>query len=309
MERNRGADEFVNCVVHRGDRDMIIKPWLFIASLLVPLIYGAAMTAWILWSDTHSGGVHFPADSYDGCIRVLVISAFATEAALSSFMMFCVARRNRNHLGRDAEWMSALCDYVESKGGNAIELRKTARKCSSIIGGPVTKISMIVWILLVLTIVVLGIWFHQLDPGTGNEVPLAVMAFNWTPVFFLLIVQFALTFGSVLGFPARHDKVQTDFTKELEKQCARFGLRIEPMEHKVLRRDIWIHAILLILTLGLYSFAYLFVSCREMNAHLVEQWAYEEELMRRIIEFEGGTGIETCDEGSGRVTRILGNLM
>ncbi len=46
-----------------------------------------------------------------------------------------------------------------------------------------------------------------------------------------------------------------------------------------------------------------------MNAHLVEQWAYEEELMRRIIEFEGGTGIETCGEGSGRVTRILGNLM
>ena len=309
MERNRGADEFVNCVVHRGDRDMMIKPWLFTASLLVPLIYGAAMAAWILWSDTHSGGVHFPADSYDGCIRVLVISAFATEAALSSFMMFCVARRNRNHLGRDAEWMSALCDYVESKSGNTVELRKTARKCSSIIGGPVTKISMIVWILLVLTIVVLGIWFHQLDPGTGNEIPLAVMAFNWTPVFFLLIVQFALTFGSVLGFPARHDKVQADFTKELEKQCARFGLRIEPMEHKVLRRDIWVHAVLLVLALGLYSFAYLFVSCREMNAHLVEQWAYEEELMRRIIEFEGGTGIETCGEGSGRVTRILGNLM
>ena len=66
MERNRGADEFVNCVVHRGDRDMMIKPWLFTASLLVPLIYGAAMAAWILWSDTHSGGVHFPADSYDG---------------------------------------------------------------------------------------------------------------------------------------------------------------------------------------------------------------------------------------------------
>lgn len=48
MERNRGADEFVNCVVHRGDRDMMIKPWLFTASLLVPLIYGAAMAAWIL---------------------------------------------------------------------------------------------------------------------------------------------------------------------------------------------------------------------------------------------------------------------
>lgn len=309
MERNRGADEFVNCVVHRGDRDMMIKPWLFIASLVVPLICGTAMAAWILWIDTYSVEVHFSADSYGGCLRILVISAFAIEAALSSFMMFCVARRNRNHLGRDAEWMSALCDYVESKGGNAIELRKTARKCSSIIGGPVTKISMIVWIILVLTIVVLGIWFHQLDPGTGIEVPLAVIAFSWTPVFFLLIVQFALTFGSVLGFPARHDKIQADFTKELEKQCARFGLRIEPLEHKVLRRDIWIHTVLLILTLGLYSFADLFVSCREMNAHLVEQWAYEEELMRRIIEFEGGIGIETCGEGSSRVTRILGNLM
>ena len=72
-----------------------------------------------------------------------------------------------------------------------------------------------------------------------------------------------------------------------------------PLEHKVLRRDIWIHTVLLILTLGLYSFADLFVSCREMNAHLVEQWAYEEELMRRIIEFEGGIGIETYGEDRG----------
>ncbi len=123
MERNRGADEFVNCVVHRGDRDMMIKPWLFIASLVVPLICGTTMAAWILWIDTYSVEVHFSANSYGGCLRVLVISAFAIEAALSSFMMFCVARRNRNHLGRDAEWMSALCDYVESKGGNAIELQ------------------------------------------------------------------------------------------------------------------------------------------------------------------------------------------
>lgn len=309
MERNRGADEFVNCVVHRGDRDMMIKPWLFITSLLLPLVAGAAIATWILWNDSQTGYVHFPADSYDGCLSILVISMLSTGAALSSFMIFCVTRRNRNHLKRDGEWMAALCDFVDSHGGNTDNLRKISRRCSTTINGVIAKLSMIVWILLMLSIVGLGIWSHQLDSSADNEVSFAVIGIAGVPAILLLFVQFILTFGSVLGFPARHDKIQSAFTEELKKQCAGFGLSVDSMPHKVLRRNLWMHAALLILSLGLYSFVYLFISCREMNAHLIEQWAYEENLMRRIIRFEGGIGIEICGNTSGKATRILNNLI
>lgn len=309
MERNKGADEFVNCVVHRGDKDMMIKPWLFLAALLVPLIMGTGVSMFILWNDSQTGYIHFPADSYDDCLMVVAAAAFATEAALSSFMIFCVARRNRNHLKRDAEWMSALCDYVDSHKGSSDSMRKAARKCSSIINGPITKMSMAMWIVLMVAIVGMGVWFHQMDSNGDNNASFGLIAMTGAPVLFLLIIQFVLTFGSVLGFPARHDKIQATFTEELEKQCALFGLRVDRMEHKVLRRDLWIHLILLIVTLGLYSFVYLFVSCKDMNAHLVEQWAYEEDLMRRIIAFEGGLGIEACDDGAGKASKVLSNLL
>lgn len=309
MERNRGADEFVNCVVHRGDRDMMIKPWLFIASLLLPLIIGSALASWILWNDSQTGYTHFPADSYDGCLNILAITMLSTEAALSSFMIFCVTRRNRNHLKRDCEWMAALCDFVDYYDGNTDNLRKIARRCSTTINGVITQLSMIVWILMMLSIAGLGIWFHQLDSGADNDMSFAVIGIAGIPAILLLFIQFILTFGSVLGFPARHDKIQSAFTEELKKQCAKFGLSLDIMSHKVLRRNLWIHAILLILTLGLYSFVYLFISCKEMNAHLAEQWAYEEDLMKRIIKFEGGIGIEICGNNSGKAIKILNNLM
>ena len=34
-----------------------------------------------------------------------------------------------------------------------------------------------------------------------------------------------------------------------------------------------------------------------MNKHLAEQWDYEEMVMRRIVEFEGGIGIECVGKG------------
>lgn len=292
MERNKAADAFVDCVVHRGDRDMMLKPSLFIAGLFIPVVVGTAVAFAVLWLDSANGNATFPEERYRECITVMLLTAFTAEAALSSFMLFCVTRRNRNHLKRDAEWMEALSDFVDFHGGDSASMRRTALGSRSVIGGTVTNLSMAVWIILTLALVALGIGiFRTYDSASLDGVTVTVLIMA-VPVMLMLLAQFAITVGSVFVFPSNHDAVQAKFTEEFSEKCAGFGFRVNRMQHTVHRRDIWPHILLVAVTLGLYSFVYLFISCREMNKHLTEQWAYEEDLMRRIVEFEGGTGIE-----------------
>ena len=297
MERNKAADAFVDCVVHRGDRDMMLKPSLFIAGLFIPVVIGTAVAFAVLWLDSANGNPTFPEDRYKECVTVMLLTAFTAEAALSSFMLFCVTRRNRNHLKRDTEWMEALSDFVDFHGGDSASMRRTALRNRSVIGGTATNLSMVIWIVLTLALVALGIGiFRTYDSASLDGVTMAVLVMA-VPVMLILLAQFAITVGSVFIFPSNHDAVQARFTEEFSEKCAGFGFRVDKMNHTVHRRDIWPHLILIVVTLGLYSFVYLFISCREMNKHLAEQWDYEEMLMRRIVEFEGGTGIECVGKG------------
>ena len=291
MERNRAADAFVNCVSHRSDRDTVIKPSLFGASIIVPILFGTLTALWILFSDTDYGRRFFSESDREACIMAAMIVAFAVEISLSSFMMYCVSRCNRNHLKRDEEWMAALCDYVDSHGGDSSEMRRISRGCSGPFGNIASKVSLFIWILTLVSLAATGIALHSVsaDHIAGAASGLAVLM---VPTILLLMLQFLITVGSVLGFPARHDKMQADFTGAMCKEFDRFGFCAEPFSHDIPSNRIWVHALLMLLSLGLYSFIYLFISCKEMNSHLVGQWVYEEDLMRRMIDFEGGIGIE-----------------
>ncbi len=303
MERNKAADAFVDCVVHRGDRDMMLKPSLFIAGLFVPVVVGTIAAFAVLWLDSSNGHAAFPEERYDECVTAMLLTAFIAEAALSSFMLFCVTRRNRNHLKRDAEWMEALSGFVDFHGGDSAPMRRIALGNRSVIGGTVAKLSMAIWILLTLALVALGIGIYGAYDSTSFDDVTVVAMIMSVPVMLVLMLQFAITVGSVFLFPSSHDALQAKFTEEFADRCAGFGFRADRMEHTVLRRDIWPHLILIVVTLGLYSFVYLFISCKEMNKHLSEQWAYEEKLMRDIVRFEGGAGIECvgkAPKGSSR---------
>ncbi|MDO5854037.1 MAG: hypothetical protein Q4Q62_08420 [Thermoplasmata archaeon] len=312
MHRNRAADEFVNCVVRRGDKDLLLKPSLIILALVVPLILGSVLALGsVFYIDANSSHQMFPHDqaSQDRLVATFLYTLFATEAALASFLVFCVTRRNRNHLDRDKVWMTSLCDYVESHGGDAKEMRKLSEKTVGRYGEMVAMCSKAVWAFLVVVLACTGIvlsYTMGLFEDGWSLLGIGAVAL----IYVLLILQFAFTVSAVFGLPARHDSVQAKFTEELERKCALFGLYVGKMEHTVKRRGIWIHAVLMVITLGMYSFVYLFIACRDMNQHLRSQWDYEEELMRKIVEFEGGRGIECTEEGApGKAARFLGNLM
>ena len=310
MERNTAADDFVNCVVRRSDKDMFLKPSLMIASLIVPLLMGVAISACILIMNSESGYVHFQQEDMEECALAMIISALILESAVMSFMVFCVTRRNNNHLKRDITWMSALSDFVDYHGGDSSELRSITQGSKHRSEKTVTVLSMLIWLIIVAILIAFGVFAHGVTSEEETRGITAMFLVAMAPILLLLVLQFLITVGAVYRFPAKHDSIQTKFSEEFKKQCGRFGLQVNVMEHQVKRRMAWVHITLTILTLGLYSMIYLIIACRQMNRHMSVQWRYEEELMSRIIEFEGGNGIEsTCEGQPNALVRAIGRLM
>lgn len=308
MARCKGADEFVNCVARRGDRDMFLKPSLIIAAIVVPLILGLALAIMIIWIDE----LYDDRDTLYEVLLVTAVTAFVVELCIISFMIYCVSRRNRNHLKRDMVWMNSLCDFVDFHGGNSDEMRHILKKSSRATNKFTAWLSMLVWMAYVVLLIVAGYLLIVTDISDIEGVENLEIGILMLTVLLLviLLIDLMVTVGTTLGFPSRHDSLQAKFTKEFSAQCAKFRFEVKPMKHDVKRRHQWIHLVLVVITLGLYGIVYLVVTCRDMNRHLRTQWAYETDLMERIVEFEGGTGIEATDEGKrGTLSKIVNALM
>ncbi len=296
MERSRGADILADNIVHRVDTDTVLKPWLITLALLAPVVLGTFIAYGNLYLDD---GKYFHSDIGHYLAGTLVYGLFLLECGEISFLLYTIVRRNRNHLERDAAWMDALCTYAEEHRSGSSKMRATAAGCRGVISGPATALSMAAWVFEMLMLIVLGILLATTPPDSVNTYATKAVILL-PPTLLVLLAQFVLTAGSVFGFPARHDKLQSDFTREFSTVASGFGLHVGTMDHEVRIRKVWPHIALTVLTLGLYLFIYIFISCKEMNHHLASQWAYEEDLLGRIIEFEGGTGIEPADSDTGK---------
>lgn len=310
MERNTAADDFVNCVVRRSDKDMFLKPSLMIASLIIPLVMGIVISAGILVMNGENGYVHFQQEDMEKCALAMIISALILESAVMSFMVFCVTRRNNNHLKRDITWMNSLSDFVDYHGGDSSEMRSIVQRSKHRSEKTVTILSMLIWLIILAILIIFGVFAHRVTSEEETVEITVIFLIAMAPILLLLLIQFLITVGAVYRFPAKHDSIQTRFSEEFRKQCGQFGLQVDAMEHQVKRRMAWIHIVLTILTLGLYSMVYLIIACRQMNRHMSVQWRYEEDLMSRIIEFEGGNSIEsTCEGQPNALVRAIGRLM
>ncbi len=282
---------------------MLLKPSLIVLALFVPLVAGGLLAAYLV----ADGGL---ADDQAGTgLVVVLLMALVTEAALLSFMIYCVSRRNRNHVRRDLEWMGSLCDYVDFHGGDSGRLREMLGRASRSTNRVTAAVSMLIWIVLVAFMVALGFWFFGADSSDGVGT-LTMAAVSLVPSLVLLLLQFLLTVGTVLGLPSRHDRLQAEFTSELKERCAGFGLEIDAMKGTVGRTFTAGHLVLTVVTAGIYGFVCLAIACRRMNRHLESQWAYETALADRIVRREGGIGVESTAEGRPNVVvRTIGGLM
>ena len=127
--------------------------------------------------------------------------------------------------------------------------------------------------------------------------------------YVLLLLQFLLSTGATYGFPYKHEKVQVEFTEEFSRRMDDVGLSFPTMKPLVGKPHRIIMGVLFVITFGLFSLVLFLLACRNMNIHIHNQWAYEQEVLDTIIRIEGGKGVRPVEGAKvGAATRIVRSL-
>ncbi len=280
MARNDAADRFVDCVINRGRYDSVTRTSLLITSMLVPVLFGLIMTSYASSNHPDVFDIHT-----DGAIACAIVAS--VECGVISFILLFMSRRSKRHMRRDVEWMSSLCDYVDSVGGNSTDMRRISKEADMLTTKINNGASMAIWAFTALYICAIGIMsYHRVG----------IMDTNITAVYAacyaLVIVQYLITAGSVSRFPSKHDKLQCEFTETMSKELRRAGIPAEPMRRCTGNLHPVINTVLFIVTLGSYSVVIIILSNIRFGNHVKGQWKYEEKLMETMIRSQGATGIE-----------------
>lgn len=298
MERNEFADDYIDRVVRRSEKDMIIKMKLALLAAVVPALMSAVVGTAVYSTNMDL----FVGDS----MMVGMIVGISVECSILSFILYTFARRSYNHSRRDRGCMAALSGYAGSKGCDVSRLDEIRHRVTKRTGLPSLVMSFVMWVFTVVYLVILGAMFR--GGLTAEDDVVYMMAFV---SYVLLLIQFLLTLGASYRFPYKHDSLQVEFSREFSDRCEEFGLRVKPMERIISKPKTILNILLFVVTLGLYTVVLLLASCYNMNKHLYAQWDSEEKLVNAIVEHEGGRGIEGIgtNQPESTVMRVLKNLI
>ena len=298
MERNEWADRFTDNVIRRTDRDSSTSAYVVLLLLAFPPILAVAFGAFVVLGNREIFGTDD--------LTIPIVTALVGECCITSFLLFSMNRTDRRHQSRDMEWMDSLIGYVKSKDGDTSEmersrakLRITGWRAKGVFSAAILTVNLLILVAL----------------GASMLAGIDILDHNITAFviasYVLLLIQLVFTMGTTIRFPYRHERAQCEFTEALSREMRAIGIQCEPMVRATHRTFMVVHILLFVVTLGLYSAVLLLLTTHRMNRHIRIQWKYEEELMRRIIEFEGGVGVEGvgCNQPRNRVARALKNSM
>lgn len=300
MERNVWADRFVDNVVRRSEQDVISKTVLITLLLILPVTLAFIFCGYVIGDNP---------DDFDdpgGSALVMVIVCMVCDMWMASSILFNLTRKAHRHLVRDIAWMEALEGYVESKGADASGLRRIGGQLSERGWKVRTAVSAVMFGAVTLFLAAIGVFMFLREGAFDVDVTRTVLL-----AYVMVLAQFVFTVSTTSGFPAKHDRVQCEFTEELEKRLGEIGVDQPAMGKSVRRLPTFVHAILFVVTLGLYSFPLLLMANHSLNVHIRSQWKYETDLMMKIIRNEGGIGVEGMgnNQPSNAFLRLLKNAL
>lgn len=285
MERNEYADEFADCVVRRTEYDTVMKPGILLLTMVLPALMALAAVTLVI--DTNLG-TNFTEEG----VRAGILVALVVECCIIGYLLYTLSGRTQRHQARDDIWAEALIGYARTKGSDTAEMERLASKMHRRGRSPLRALSLVLWGFSVLFLLALGIYLGLLAQPLDNRV--FVLG---TASYGLLILQFLLSTGLTYGFPRGHEKSQIRFAEEFSARMGDVGIDM-PVMKPVVGKPHWVICIILfIITLGLFSLIMFLLACRSMNLHIHNQWHYEEDVLKRIIEIEGGKSVRPV-EGS-----------
>lgn len=272
-----GADRFLNCVLNRSKRDMVLK---ILVLLLIVLGTPAYMINGILSFQIGIG--EFYLDHYFTVVMFM--------SAIAAYIIYDIVKSLVQHKERDVEWMSALIEYASFFG-------KDTEGLSSIrdeIPGLVTRGYLKGAFLLFIAEAVWAIVQATLDMSffLESEVIIVIEVIDTAFIFVMLSVVCLIVHDRISII----DVLQSRFTAVFSELMDDGNRRLEPMPKAVWRSKPLRHMFLMIATLGFYSIPYSLWTVHQMNLHIKRQWAYERSVLEWMAARDGAISVEKVEK-------------
>jgi len=263
-----GADRFLNCVLNRSKKDIVL---MVLVLLLVVLGTPFYMVRGILNHQIYTES--FDLDQY---FTVVIFMC-----AVSAFVIYNIVKSLVQHKDRDVEWMSALIEYVSYNGGDTERLFGIRDELSGLVSRRNQTGAFILFVAVAVSAVVQAILDMAMILDFEHLVVLEIfdMAFMFVTMSTIcLIVHDRISMIDVL---------QYRFTVVFSKVMGDEEHPLETMPKVVWKSRPLRHMILMMVTLGFYSIPYAIWTVHQMNLHIKRQWTYEVSVLRWMAARDG----------------------
>lgn len=267
-----GANRFLNCVLHRSDRDVVL-------SFVVTLIAVIGVPGLIVWQVVmtfleYETVPHSILDFYIYTLFMSILIAF-----FSFWLVFALHR----HHGRDVEWVASLTEYAEGQGKNVIAMEALTKEMDKAMGPRFFWLALVLFVIFVISNLLQGIFYLFMSDE------LVFILENFTIAY--AAVSISLTDLYVLDRIQKMDSIQSKFTQAFSDSMVDVVPVLGSMNERK-HQYLWLHALLMVITLGLYGLFFIIWVAHIMNDHIKKQWVYEREVVEWMMSKDNVDSID-----------------
>jgi hypothetical protein len=275
MDRREAVNSIIMNIAGRDRHDMVLYPAMI---AIVMLSYLSILSYYVvsLFSE-YRGDV--PAEQMFGTLALLLMGV-----SLILAIFYLLMTRNSTHSKRESSLRKAMTAYAEAGGAacgidiapNIEKLRRTDARfdAEERMGSPMR---LILWIALPAMIGFLLMWL----PGLKDNAPVVVVLALGVSLVLAAVISPQMT-----SFAAAHDKRTREFTAAFCDACRPLGLKLVPTSKAIGYRSFKVFAVLTAVTVGFFSIYWVYLVFNDMNKHFMEQWRFEDGLLRTVRSSE-----------------------
>ena len=206
--------------------------------------------------------------------RLNLLGIFIVGTCVLISMMYLTISRNYQHSKRDIELMNAMCDLavqMEAEGRfcDVERIQRMREHIPTLTGRKIWVALFVIAIIPAISAPVLALMIPDQMEGAGYGTIACVVS---------LVLCFAVIVLN-MGFPKRHERMFLEFADEFVDGVRASGYNMERYRKVIGVRNLIVMLILTFFTAFLFFGVWLYLSVRDLNRHMDEQWNFEDSIM------------------------------
>lgn len=288
VSSREAGNRIIMNITDRDRSDLVLYPAMI---AVVILSYLVILLLYVLSVLREYGSDLPPLDQIFGVLALLLMGV---SILLAVFYLLMI--RNKNHSKRESDLRKAMTEYIDTNcftcGQDLTSYVEKMKRLDSKfdmeekMGNPKKQIF---WIALPALLGFLLMWI----PSLRDYVVYVLLG-----CFALSIIVALIIAPHVTTFAREHDKRTKEFTYAFCEAYRSMGTNLVPTSKTVGYRSFFLFGILTVITIGAFSVVWIYLVFSDMNKHFMEQWKFEDRLLRSVrgseIEY-----VKTKKKGAG----------